>query len=165
MDIRGILGSTPFFAEVLDEAALDALASSVQGVTFEPGETIFREGDTGGNMYVIVSGSVSVSIKLPIGEHVTASLNAGDLVGEMSLLTGARRVATVTAKTRVELIEISQVAIRIIMRSKSDIIDRFASILENRRMELDWIYSSVNWESYDLPSTDMALLIRTQFPE
>ncbi|MCP4304257.1 MAG: cyclic nucleotide-binding domain-containing protein [bacterium] len=160
MDTREILGSTPFFAEVLDEAGLDALASSVRGVTFEQGETIFREGDAGSNMYVIVGGSVSVSINLPIGDHRTATLNAGDLVGEMSLLTGSHRVATVIAKTSVELIEITEAAMKMMLGAGPSIIDRLAVILEHRQNEVDWIYRSVNWENYSFPSTDMASVIR-----
>ena len=165
MGTREILGATPFFAEVLDDTGLDLLSSNVNCITFERGETIFREGDTGSNMYVIARGSVTVSIKLPEGEHITATINAGDLVGEMSLLTGTRRAATVTTATSVELIEIGEVAIRLLLGTKPDLIDRFALILQKRRMELEWIYSSVNWEHYKLPSADMASLIRRQFPQ
>ncbi len=73
------------------------------------GTTLFREGDFGICMYLIVNGRLQVSKQVTVGaEKVLSILGPGQYVGEMSLLTGAKRSATVTALADTEVIEIDQ---------------------------------------------------------
>ena len=95
MKAGDILAKVPFFADVLDEAQLDALAKSARRVEFDRFSTLMHEGDRDNSLLVIASGTVNVSVA---GRPQTvATLGEGDVVGEMSLLTGAPRSATVTA--------------------------------------------------------------------
>src|SRR5690349_6621493 len=97
MTPREILGKTSFFAGVMSPAELDQLAAKLQMRAFPRGSCIVRQGDIGASMFVLVDGKVTVTVHLRSGEERVATLGPGDIVGEMSLLTGARRNATVTA--------------------------------------------------------------------
>jgi CRP-like cAMP-binding protein len=73
------------------------------------GTTLFREGDFGASMYFVVTGSLRVSKRVIAGaDKILSTLGAGQYVGEMSLLTGANRSATVLALSDSEVIEIDQ---------------------------------------------------------
>ena len=73
------------------------------------GTTLFHEGDLGASMYLVVEGSLQVSKRVIEGaERVLSTLGAGQYVGEMSLLTGAKRSATVRTVEASEVIEIDQ---------------------------------------------------------
>jgi CRP/FNR family transcriptional regulator, cyclic AMP receptor protein len=75
-------------------------------VSFNAGETIFSEGDSGDVMYVIVSGSVDILLH---GRH-TIRLDEGEIFGEMALIEpDHRRTATATAETDVVLANIDRV--------------------------------------------------------
>jgi CRP-like cAMP-binding protein len=73
------------------------------------GTTLLREGDFGEVMYFVVKGSLQVSKEVIAGaDKVLSTLDTGQYVGEMSLLTGAQRSATVKALVDTEVVEIDQ---------------------------------------------------------
>lgn len=136
MDVRGILNSTAFFDVVLDAAQLDALAGAVKVVHFGKRDVIVRERDLGASMFVLVEGKVAVSVHAPGGDKTVATLGPGEVVGEMSLFTGDRRSATVTALGRVTAIEITKEALAPILAASPVLVERFATLVEQRHAEL-----------------------------
>lgn len=68
--------------------------------TVEAGTVLIEQGRTGGEAFVIVAGSVTVSRD----GHILAVLGPGDVVGEVAILDRGRRTATVTAETRLEVL-------------------------------------------------------------
>ena len=75
------------------------------------GTTLFREGDFGDTMYRVTRGRLQISKRVIEGaEKVIATLGVGQYAGEMSLLTGAQRSATVRAVEDTEVVEIDQEA-------------------------------------------------------
>src|SRR5690606_38450461 len=99
MDPLAILRDIPLFAETLDPADLAEVAAAARQHTFLDGAILMAQGDLGSSMFVIVSGEVVVTYEGERGgEHVVACLTAGDVVGEMCLLTGAPRAGTVVAR-------------------------------------------------------------------
>ena len=83
----------------------------VQPVQFAAGATIFHRGDAGDALYLIVSGQVAVLANGHAAEAesaLLARLSEGQSFGEMALLTGESRTATVTALTEVELLKIAK---------------------------------------------------------
>ena len=100
-----------------------------------------REGDLGASMFAIVSGKVAVSVRERDGETRVAVLGPGDIVGEMSLFTGARRSATVTALKQVAVLEVGKEALDAVLAEEPDLIRRFAEVMEQRESELKSIHA------------------------
>ena len=83
----------------------------VQPARFAAGDTIFRQGEAGDALYLIVAGQVAISANHPTDNAepaLLARLAEGQSFGEMALLTGEPRTATVTALTEVELLKIAR---------------------------------------------------------
>jgi len=81
------------------------------GITFtvalKPGQTLFKEGDAGDGMYLLVSGSVELSKKIDAGARwQVARLGPGTCFGEMALLGNQPRAATCTALTPALLLKV-----------------------------------------------------------
>jgi MFS family permease len=95
-EILRLLRAVPVFGE-LPLTAFERLASALEPLAFEPGETIMREGDLGDRFVVIDTGEVEVSA----GGAPMARLGHGSGVGEIALLRRSPRTATVTALTPV----------------------------------------------------------------
>src|SRR5579859_6564057 len=70
----------------------------MQTVNFKAGDKIITEGESGETAFLILSGSVDVSVGDGANERILATLNAGDVFGEMSLIEPGPRSATVTAR-------------------------------------------------------------------
>ena len=83
----------------------------VQPVHFAAGDSIFRQGEAGDALYLIVAGQVAISANHQTDDAepaLLARLAEGQSFGEMALLTGEPRTATVTALTEVELLKIAR---------------------------------------------------------
>jgi len=78
------------------------------GKFFRKGETIFTEGDSGNNMYVVQSGKVAVTKKSATGEILLAELGPGEIFGEMVMFGSNIRSASVTAVEEVKVLTIDR---------------------------------------------------------
>lgn len=87
-----VLRQVPLFAELSDEAAAQ-VARLFKKRQFAPGETVTKEGSGGAAFFLIESGEAEVSVR---GQR-RAPLEAGDHFGEIALIDGAERSATITA--------------------------------------------------------------------
>jgi CRP-like cAMP-binding protein len=87
----------------LTKASLLAVARKAKEVSYPAGSTLVRQGDAGDALCVIVKGSVEVTRD----GHVVAVMSAGDFFGEISLIDGEPRSATVAATEDVTLLEVS----------------------------------------------------------
>jgi CRP-like cAMP-binding protein len=73
-------------------------------VAFRAGQTIFRQGDRGGSMYVVLEGQLEVVLN---GETIDF-VGPGEVVGEMSLVDGQPRSATVVARSDGYFVELDE---------------------------------------------------------
>lgn len=90
-----LLRSVPLFAE-LDEAELSRIASVAVPRSFPEGTRVFHEGDHSDACYVVKSGTFRVTREHPDGRAITlATLETGDIVGELAMLDGEVRSASV----------------------------------------------------------------------
>jgi len=140
MTPREVLEKTPFFAGAMSPAELDRLAAKLSVKSFPRGACLVRQGDTGASMFIVVDGKVNVTVHLRAGEERVATLGPGDIVGEMSLLTGARRSATATATRAVSALEIGKPALEEFLVDSPQLVGRFAEMVEQRRAEIDYIH-------------------------
>lgn len=101
-----VLQSSPFFVDI-KPADLKAIIELAETKSFGRDELIAKESDHGDSLYLILSGRVDISVSLAGAKETEkiASLNEGELVGEMVLLGKARRSATIRSKEAVEVLE------------------------------------------------------------
>jgi predicted acylesterase/phospholipase RssA/CRP-like cAMP-binding protein len=95
-ELTAFLAGIPLFAS-LDEATRLELAGELEPVDVAAGEVIFRQGDAGEGLYVVVSGRLRVSVAADGPDHVLYDVGRGAVVGEMALVTDRPRAATVSA--------------------------------------------------------------------
>jgi CRP-like cAMP-binding protein len=100
------LPRVPLFSDLGHEAFV-ALTQGMELHRFKAGEPVLLEGDFGTSFFVVASGRFTVSKRDPTGRPVAlAHLSDGDFFGEMAMLSGAPRGATVTAEGPGEVLEI-----------------------------------------------------------
>ncbi|MFY8023601.1 MAG: Crp/Fnr family transcriptional regulator [Candidatus Nanopelagicaceae bacterium] len=93
----------------LDTSAADALRASMSLVKLRKGQSLFKEGDDGDNLYVVSNGKVKLGTKSPDGrENLLMILGPGDMFGELSLFDSGPRTATATAVTDSKLLTLGQ---------------------------------------------------------
>jgi hypothetical protein len=101
---------SPLF-EVLNDVEREAIVKEMEVETHDEGSVILNEGDPGTSMYLIASGEVKVftrSTGSGTGSVYLARLGEGDFFGEVSVLTGKPRTATITASQRTELLRLDK---------------------------------------------------------
>ncbi len=112
-----ILKGVSIFAETPDEI-LAEVASLLEEVEVDAGETIFRKGDPGSALYVVVDGRVRVTSQ----EHVLGELGPRDIFGEMAALDPEPRSATVAALEPTRLFRLEQEALYDVMADRIEIV-------------------------------------------
>jgi CRP/FNR family cyclic AMP-dependent transcriptional regulator len=96
------IGQVPLFSELSPEKKT-ALESSVRRRFFKRGEVVFHKGDPGGSLFIIAEGQVKIVLPSDSGEEALLSvLNEGDFFGELSLLDGQPRSATIVTTAPTE---------------------------------------------------------------
>jgi predicted acylesterase/phospholipase RssA/CRP-like cAMP-binding protein len=129
------LAATPFFA-ALTPSALSDLQSELESVQLPGGDILFRAGDAGDSMYVVLSGRLRVSIDGSSGDLETIrELSRGDSVGERALLTGAARSATIRAIRDTELAMLSRAAFERAIATDPTLIRQIAVQLAARQRQ------------------------------
>jgi small-conductance mechanosensitive channel len=116
------------FLSCLSDEDLEVLTKRAYLRVFGNGETVVRQGDGGNSLFINLCGELDVSVD---GIKV-AKLGGGEFFGEMSLLTGEKRSATVTAVGEVWLLEITKLALDSIIHSNPSIAGDLSVALERR---------------------------------
>jgi small-conductance mechanosensitive channel/CRP-like cAMP-binding protein len=128
------IAKVPVLAPLANEVH-EALAGAAEERLYGDGEVIVREGDGGSSMFIVQLGAVVVAVG-PERKEV-ARIEAGGYFGEMSLLTGAPRSATVTAKGDCDVLEISADTFRTYVHTHPEVVEPLAAAADARRRELD----------------------------
>ena len=84
------------------------LCFSADRLTFAAGQVIFNAGDVGDSAYVIIDGSVEISVPTPSGPIVINEMGKNDLLGEIAIVGEVPRTATAKALTKLETLKISK---------------------------------------------------------
>jgi small-conductance mechanosensitive channel/CRP-like cAMP-binding protein len=128
------IASVPVLAG-LGEEAHAALARAASERLYADGETIVSEGDAGSSMFIVRGGAVVITVE-PDAREVAVT-QAGGYFGEMSLLTGQPRSATVTARGDCRVLQIAADEFRAYVQSHPEVIDQMAASAALRQKELD----------------------------
>jgi small-conductance mechanosensitive channel/CRP-like cAMP-binding protein len=128
------LGQIDLFATMSQESRI-TLARAASEHMFAAGEPIVRQGESGSSMYVVLSGRARVVLE-PSGQEV-AVIEPGGFFGEMSMLTGDPRTATVRALGDVRVLEITADRFRDIALERPGLIEHISNVVAERRAGLD----------------------------
>jgi len=108
-------------------------ASRMRILTFPPGAVVIREGERSDRFFVIAKGEALVAQRDPSGaERTISTLRAGDYFGEVGILSGQARNATVKAKTSLEVLALDQDAFRALVASSQATGDEIARVAKSR---------------------------------
>ncbi|MBI1910866.1 MAG: mechanosensitive ion channel [Deltaproteobacteria bacterium] len=130
------------FLKMLKEDELARIAASARVESFGAGEAIVKQGEKGDTCYILKKGSADVLLKDVLeNESLIATVKAGDFFGEMSLLAGEPRSATVIAKEDSACIVIGSQEFHEIFRDNPEIAEKLSEILAKRSSELNLIKS------------------------
>jgi CRP-like cAMP-binding protein len=126
----------------LPAGARRQIAVSAPMAVYGSGETLVRQGDEGQSMFVVLDGEVRVVLEPRRNE--VARIRRGGYFGEMSLLTGDPRSATVLAAGDVTVVEIGVDLFRRIIAAHPEAIEKIGLAVMMRRAELDQIKSAAS---------------------
>jgi small-conductance mechanosensitive channel/CRP-like cAMP-binding protein len=133
--------------QCLDPETLQQLFNQAQWVRFGCSEKIIRQGDEGRSMFILIRGEAHVLVNAQGLERNIATLRAGDCFGEMSLVTGEPRSATVIAVTDCELWEIHKHVLGEILQSNKTLVEKLGNLLAKRRLETEAVVSGLPEEA------------------
>jgi small-conductance mechanosensitive channel/CRP-like cAMP-binding protein len=133
-----ILRDEPLFGCLSDEQ-LTQLVSQAHLNIFGRGEPVIEEGVAGDSMFVLLRGAANVFVSKNGSTIQVATLGAGDCFGEMSLLTGEPRSATVRAQTDCHVMEIGKPVMAEVLRDAPDCMEKLSGLLAQRKMETEGI--------------------------
>ena len=122
--------------EPLGPEQIRRLAESHADRVYAAGEQVVRQGAAGDSMFVVVAGRVEVTLRGDGGAGTQlAVLGAGDYFGELSLMTGAPRSATVTTLEETRLVELDKAAFRELLAVRPELVEAFGAALRRRLAE------------------------------
>ena len=126
-----LLRSTPLFAS-LAPPTLETLARSLEPVAVPAGDVVVRQGDDGDRFFVIAGGEADVVSS----GHVVATLGRGDGFGEIALMYGVPRTATVTARTDLQLYALAREPFLLALTGHTQVHGAAHELAEERLAEL-----------------------------
>jgi small-conductance mechanosensitive channel/CRP-like cAMP-binding protein len=146
------------FLEALSSDQLQRLAAEAQIVPYPASCAVVSQGDAGDSLFVVAEGRVEVSVHAPEGgpERRLATLGPGDYFGEMSLLTGAPRSATIRAAEAVALVTLRKDALRPLLVADPTVPERLSKTLARRQAERDDALHRAAPVEYEEPGADRA---------
>jgi small-conductance mechanosensitive channel/CRP-like cAMP-binding protein len=153
------LASIDLFAS-LSEAERLALSAAADDQLFAAGEAIVRQDAPGDSMFVVLAGRVRVTLD-PSNQEV-AVIGAGGFFGEMSMLTGDPRTATVRALDDAHLLQIEAADIRQLAIANPGLIEQVSRVVAERRIGLAEAHSTAAASAATAAQSPTSLMSRIQ---
>jgi CRP/FNR family cyclic AMP-dependent transcriptional regulator len=122
-----LLSGVPIFSE-LSTKELNAIAGAAKEVSHRAGSVLAREGESGIGFFLITEGTAKVTV----GGRARATLGPGDFFGEISLLDGGPRTATVTAETNITLLGLTQWVFKRLIEQYPSIASKMLKVMAQR---------------------------------
>jgi CRP-like cAMP-binding protein len=127
-----VLRQHPMFRD-LGAEALDQLCRYAKHTSLKRGATICSKGDPGNFLFIVISGTVKISVSSPDGRNAILNLiNAGDLFGEVAVLDGQARTADAIANTNCEIFVLDRRDFLPFVRSQPELAMRLIELLCTR---------------------------------
>ena len=149
MSLGHVLRKIPIF-EDLEGEDLGRLEAALVRRKYSKGQVIFHKGDEGGSLYILQQGRVKVAIPSPQGEEVILTiLSEGEILGELSLIDGKPRSATVEALEEAEVLCLRREDFLRLLSTRFEAVLRVLQVLSRRLRDTDALLA----ESYFLDVT------------
>ena len=134
-DIEALIAAVPIFT-LLEHSERQALSRAARPLTLGPTERLIVQGQEGGSLFVLAEGEVEVVLRREDGsDRVVDTMGKGAVIGEMSLLTGARRNATVRALEGAVVYEIGSEQFGPILGDHPELVDALTELMAERLAE------------------------------
>lgn len=147
MEVSKLLRTVKLFAG-LGRQSFDALAGSAEVVGLRPGQFLIREGDAGNDMFVLARGAVYV-LSGPRGEEVVIDeLDKGAVFGEIAMLSGSTRTASIRTATPCTVVRVQRSALLALMKDEPALRDAIWQAFSARVFD-DFIRASGRYEHLD----------------
>jgi aspartate ammonia-lyase len=149
----------------LSAADLDAIAAIVETRNVAAGTDLFREGDPGDGLFLVISGEISVTKRTPGGEHLLARLGPGGVLGEMSLVTADARSATGRSLVDTRVLHLPAARFRTLLAADSvaahKVVAAIAELLARRLATMNGVVLELTSKA-GVPAADVPALGQTQ---
>jgi len=109
----------PIFSKI-QPAMQKLLVFSSERLKYAVGQVMFNAGDMGDAAYIVIEGSIEISVPTPGGPIVVNKLGRNDIIGEIAIFGDVPRTATATALTPVETLKISKELFEKVIRENPD---------------------------------------------
>ncbi len=135
-ELTAFLAGIPLFAS-LDKSIRLELAGELEPVHVAADEVIFRQGDAGEGLFLVVSGRLRVSVASDGPERALYDIGRGAIVGEMALLTDRPRAATVQAVRDSDLLLLRVSSFRSLLERSPALVTGVMRLLADRLLAVD----------------------------
>lgn len=132
----GALAAVELFSPLHDDER-DRLADALQRMPFEAGETITKQGSRDQDLYVLTEGHAEIWVEQDGESRRVVEISAPGFFGEMSLMTGEPRAATVVARTRAVCYRLQSEPFREVLAAREEIAAELSSLLALRKVQLE----------------------------
>jgi CRP-like cAMP-binding protein len=147
------------FSSLSDEELM-ALAESVKPAPFARGEMITQQGKKAHWLYVLTSGEAEVKVTRDGTEKHVAHIVAPNFFGEMALMTGAAREATVIAASDVQCLRVDRDDFSALVRKRPQIATEISAMLAERRVALNAVLEGLSANGADKVREERNLILR-----
>ena len=145
MSLGKMLQKHPLFAG-FGPSEFESLEKCLVRRQYPGGQVLFHMGDEGNSLHLIERGRVKVTIPSDSGEElILAILGAGDFLGELSLLDGKPRSATVQALEKTETLCLHRKDLLALMRNRFDLVEKILEVLARRIRDTDMLLAERNF--------------------
>jgi CRP-like cAMP-binding protein len=149
----------------LSGAELEAIAAIAEARDIPAGKDLFREGDPGDGLFLVISGEINVTKRAPAGEHSLARLGPGGMLGEMSLVTADARSATGRSLVDTRVLHMSAARFRALLAADSvaahKVVAAIAEVLARRLATMNSMVLELSARA-GIPAVDVPALGETQ---
>jgi small-conductance mechanosensitive channel/CRP-like cAMP-binding protein len=140
----------------LDEDEFLSVAEHLVQAPFAEGSIITRQGAVAHRLYILIGGEVEIVLEDNGQKRTLNILRAGEpnsFFGEMGLLTGEPRTASILARTEVECYELNKAAFEHILKARPEVAEGIASLVASRQIQLDAMRHQMSTEASHLMRT------------
>ena len=121
----------PLLADLSPET-LKLIAFSSERHNLVAGDVLFNSGDTSNGAYIVLSGQLEVSIDKDGSKKVIGSVDVGDLVGEVGILSNVPRTATVSAVDNASVLLLTREIFTDLIKTNSSVNEKVIGLLSER---------------------------------